>query len=67
MGSCFDSTVIATHHTWLTYLHEAQRYIPDSKTRLALLVLVNIPVIVVVLNVLRQSVRLKNLLAYTCC
>jgi len=60
MGLGFDSTVIATHHTWLTYLHEAQRYLPDSKPRLALLVLINIPVIAVLLNVLRQLVRLKK-------
>ena len=58
MGLGFDSTVIPTHHTWLTYLHEAQRYLPDSRFRLALLVFVNIPVIVVLLNVIRQLVRL---------
>jgi sterol 14-demethylase len=60
MGLGFDSTVIPVHHTWLAYLHEAQRYLPDSGSRLALLVFINIPVIAVVLNVLRQLVRLKT-------
>lgn len=59
MGLDFDSTVITAHHTWLAYLHQAQRYLPDSRSRLALLVFINIPVIVVVLNVLRQLVRIK--------
>lgn len=52
MGFGFDSTVTA-------YLHEAQRYLPDSGSRLAILVFINIPVIAVVLNVLRQLVRIK--------
>jgi sterol 14-demethylase len=39
------------------YLLEAQRYLPDSAFRLALLAFINIPVIAVVLNVLRQLVR----------
>lgn len=56
MGLGFDSTVIPDHHTWLAYLHEAQRYLPDSGSRLALLVFINIPVIAIVLNVLRQLV-----------
>ncbi|KAH9994776.1 cytochrome P450 [Russula vinacea] len=38
----------------LAYLLEAQRYLPDSASRLALLAFVNIPVIAIVLNVLRQ-------------
>jgi hypothetical protein len=59
MGLGFDSTVLSAHHTWLAYLHEAQRYLPESRTRLALLVFINIPVIAVVLNVLRQLVRLE--------
>ena len=59
MGLGFDSIVIPAHHTWLAYLHEAPRYLPDSGFRLALLVFINIPIIVVVLNVLRQLVRLK--------
>ena len=60
MGLGFDSTVIPAHHTWLAYLHEAQRYLPDSRYRLALLVFINVPVMVVILNVLRQLVRLKT-------
>lgn len=59
MGLGFDSTVFPAHHTWLAYLQEAQRYLPDSRSRLALLVFINIPVIAVILNVLRQLVRLK--------
>jgi len=50
MGLGFDSTVIPA-------LHEAQKYLPDSGSRLALLVFINIPVIAVALNVLRQLVR----------
>lgn len=60
MGLGFDSMVISTHHTWLAYLHEAQRFLPESRTRLALLVFINIPVIAVVLNILRQLVRFKT-------
>ncbi|KAI0280835.1 cytochrome P450 [Russula aff. rugulosa BPL654] len=56
MGLGFDSMVISTHHTWLAYLHEAQRFLPESRTRLALLVFINIPVIAVVLNILRQLI-----------
>jgi hypothetical protein len=56
----FDSTVVSTHHTLLAYLHEARRYLPDSGARLALLVFINIPVLAVVLNALRQLVRLKT-------
>ena len=56
MGLGFDSTVFSTHHTWFAYLLEAQRYLPDSTFRLALLAFINIPVIVIILNVLRQLV-----------
>lgn len=49
-----DSTVIPAVHTWSL---EAQRYLTDSPSRIALLVFINIPVIVIVLNVLRQLVR----------
>jgi sterol 14-demethylase len=57
MGLGFDSSVIPTQHTWSAYLLEAQSYLPDSPSYLALLAFINIPVIVIVLNVLRQLVR----------
>ncbi len=47
----------SAHHTWLAHLYEAQRYLPESGSFLALLVFINIPVIAVVLNVLHQLVR----------
>ncbi len=56
MGLDFDSTVISTH-TWSAYLYKAQKYLPDSGSRLALLVFINIPVIALIFNVLRQLVR----------
>lgn len=67
MGLGFDSTVIPAHHTWLSHLHEVQRYLPESRTRLALLALINIPLIAVVLNILRQLVRLEAFSPILCC
>jgi len=57
MGLGFNSTIIPIHNTWSGYLIEAQRYLPDSTWRVALFAFINIPVIAIVLNVLRQLVR----------
>jgi ABC-type dipeptide/oligopeptide/nickel transport system permease subunit len=57
MGLGFDSTVAPSQHAWFAYLLEAQRYLPDSAFHLALLAFINIPIIVIALNVLRQLVR----------
>ena len=64
MGLGLDST---THHSLSAYLLEAQRYLPDSASRLALLAFVNIPVIAIVLNVLRQLVRPRTSSLTLCC
>ena len=59
MGFSFNSTVLPAHDAWSGYLAEAHKYLPDSTPRIALLALINIPIIVIVLNVLRQLVRLR--------
>jgi hypothetical protein len=60
MGFGFNSTVLPAHGDWSGYLAEAHKYLPDSTPRLALLAFINIPIIVIVLNVLRQLVRLRG-------
>ncbi|KAI9511821.1 cytochrome P450 [Russula earlei] len=55
-----NSTVFPLHDTWSGYLVEAQRYLPNSTSRFALLAFINIPLIAVVLNVLRQLVLPKH-------
>lgn len=60
LGFGFNSTVVLTHDTWSGYLVDAQRYLPNSASRIALLAFINIPVIAIVLNVLRQLVRLRT-------
>ena len=61
MGLSFNSTVLPAHDAWSGYLAEAHKYLPDSRIRIALLAFINIPIIVIVLNVLRQLVRLRGL------
>jgi hypothetical protein len=56
MGLSLNSTVILTHDTWSGYLSEAQKLLPSSASRLALLAFINIPLVAVLLNVLRQLV-----------
>ncbi|KAH9987308.1 cytochrome P450 [Russula compacta] len=60
LGFGFNSTVIPTHDTWSGYLVDAQRFLPNSASRVALLAFINIPVIAIVLNVLRQLVLPKD-------
>ncbi|KAF8273285.1 cytochrome P450 [Lactarius quietus] len=60
MGFSFNSTGLPAHDAWSGYLAEAQRYLPDSTPRLALLAFINIPIIAIVLNVLRQLILPKN-------
>ncbi|KAH8994997.1 cytochrome P450 [Lactarius akahatsu] len=60
MGFSFNSTVLPAHDAWSGYLADAHKFLPDSTLRLALLAFINIPVIVIVLNVLRQLVLPKN-------
>jgi sterol 14-demethylase len=62
MGFGLNSTLIPVHDNWSGYLVEAQKFLPDSASRVALLTFINIPVIVIVLNVLRQLVRLRSIL-----
>jgi sterol 14alpha-demethylase len=64
MGLGPHSTI---HHALSAYLLEAQRYLPDSASRLALLAFINIPVIAIVLNVLRQLVRPRTSSLALCC
>lgn len=60
MGFGFNSTVLPAHGDWSGYLAEAHKYLPDSTLRIALLAFINIPIIAIVLNVLRQLVRLRG-------
>ncbi|KAH9031787.1 cytochrome P450 [Lactarius pseudohatsudake] len=60
MGFSFNSTVLPAHDAWSGYLADAHKFLPDSTLRLALLAFINIPIIVIVLNVLRQLVLPKN-------
>ena len=60
MGFGFNSTVLSAHDAWSGYLSEANKYLPNSTSRFALLAFINIPVIAIVLNVLRQLVRRKG-------
>jgi len=55
MGLGLNSTVILNY-----YLSEAQTFLPTSPSRVALLAFINIPIIVVFLNVLRQLVSSKS-------
>lgn len=59
MGFGLNSTLLPAHGDWSGYLAEAHKYLPDSTPRLALLAFINIPIIAIVLNVLRQLVRLR--------
>ena len=65
MGLGLNSTVILNYDTWSNYLSDAQTFLPNSPSRVALLALINIPLIVVFLNVLRQLVSSKFFLFYT--
>jgi len=60
MGLGLNSTAILNYDTWSNYLSEAQTFLPHSVSRVALLALINIPIIVVFLNVLRQLVSSKS-------
>ncbi len=60
MGFGFNSTVLPAHDAWSGYLAEVHQYLPDSTPRVVLLAFINIPVIAIVLNVLRQLVRLRG-------
>jgi sterol 14-demethylase len=44
---------------WSDYLAQAQAYFPVSNLRLALVLLINTPVIVILLNVLQQLVSFR--------
>jgi hypothetical protein len=66
LGLSFNSTVIFAHDAWSGYLSEAQRFFPNSASRVALLVFINIPLIVVLLNVLRQLVSSRASLPTLC-
>ncbi|KAI0058678.1 lanosterol 14-alpha-demethylase [Artomyces pyxidatus] len=50
------TTFVPSSDAWSGFLVEAQKIFPTSTARLALLALVNIPVIAIVLNVLRQLI-----------
>jgi hypothetical protein len=56
MGLGLNSTAILNYDTWSNYLSEAQTFLPTSPSRVALLAFINIPIIAVFLNVLRQLV-----------
>lgn len=58
MGLGLNSTAILNlnYDTWSNYLSEAQTFFPTSPSRAALLAFINIPIIAVFLNVLRQLV-----------
>lgn len=60
MGLGLNSTLLLAHGDWSGYLTEAHKYLPDSTPRLALLAFINIPIIAIVLNVLRQLVRFRG-------
>ncbi|RDB26125.1 Lanosterol 14-alpha demethylase [Hypsizygus marmoreus] len=45
---------------WSTYLADAQTYFPVTNSRLALLLLVNIPIIAIILNVIWQLIVPRN-------
>ena len=60
MGLGLNSTVILNYDTWSNYLSEAQTFLPNSVSRIALLAFINIPIIAVFLNVLRQLVSPKS-------
>ena len=48
---------VPAQDTWTGFIAEAQKYLPQTYSRLALLALINLPIIAIVLNVLRQTVR----------
>jgi hypothetical protein len=54
MSFSLNSTVILTASEYLT---EAQKYLSGSASRVAFLAFINIPLIVIALNVLRQLVH----------
>jgi sterol 14-demethylase len=60
MGLGLNSTVILNYDTWSNYLSEAHTFLPTSPSRLALLAFINIPIVAVFLNVLRQLVSSKS-------
>jgi hypothetical protein len=60
MGLGLNSTVILNYDNWSNYLSDAQTFLPNSPSRVALLALINVPIIVVFLNVLRQLVSSKS-------
>lgn len=45
-----------TNPLWSGYLADAQAYLPESNSRLALLILINTPIIAIILNALWQVV-----------
>ena len=49
----FNGTIASTE-MWSSVWDEAQKHLPSSTPRLALLAFINIPIIAIVLNVLRQ-------------
>ncbi|KAI0267751.1 cytochrome P450 [Gloeopeniophorella convolvens] len=60
MGLSFNSTMLPTADAWSGYLAEAQNLLPTSVSRVALLAFINIPVIAIVLNVLRQLIMPRD-------
>lgn len=56
IGLSLNSTVMLTQEYWSGYLSEAQKFLPNSVSRVALLAFINIPLVAVLLNVLRQLV-----------
>lgn len=48
---------------WAPYLANAQSYLPTTNSRLALILLLNAPVVIILLNALWQVVRVFGLYA----
>jgi sterol 14-demethylase len=53
----FNASSFAAPEAWSGFVEEAQKYLPQTTSRIALLAFVNIPLIAIILNVLRQLVR----------
>ena len=59
MGLNLNDVVILTDDTWFSYPFDNQKFLPNSTSRVALLAFINIPIIAILLNVLRQLVSSK--------
>jgi sterol 14-demethylase len=59
MGLNLNDVIVLTDDTWFSYPFDNQKFFLNSTSRVALLAFINIPIIAILLNVLRQLVSSK--------